>query len=183
NDREIDDLVDAGARGFKCFLVPSGVDEFPAVGERDLRKAMPGLARRHVPLLVHAESPSRISPASHASSPSYRRYPSTRPPEAEVEAVRLMIRLARDFGVRVHIVHVAAAGVLDEIARAKRGGVSITAETCPHYLTFAAEEVPDGATLFKCAPPIREAAHRSAPWGGLVARSPDLVATDPSPAP
>jgi allantoinase len=198
NDGELDALVDAGVRGFKCFLVPSGVDEFPAVGERDLRRAMPILARRDVPLLVHAELPEFLREPTHSThppslgpvdpelrraSPTYSTYLATRPATSEVEAIRLMIRLAREFGVRTHIVHVAAAEAVEEIERAKAGGVRITAETCPHYLTFAAEEIPDGATEFKCAPPIREAAHRTALWDGLQRGVLDMIATDHSPAP
>ena len=195
NDRELDALVDAGVRGFKCFLVPSGVDEFPAVDEHDLRRAMPILAKRNLPLLVHAESPARIrvvgadrrvGPGGHMGPPLHERYAvylATRPPAAEVEAIRLMIRLARELGVRTHIVHVAAAEAVEEIERAKADGVRITAETCPHYLTFAAEGIPDGATEFKCAPPIREASHRTALWDGLQRRVLDMIATDHSPAP
>jgi len=185
NEGELDGLVDAGVRGFKCFLVPSGVDEFPAVGESDLRRAMPILARRDVPLLVHAEWPSLIRSGRSAKVPPsvYVEYLATRPPDAEVEAIRLMVRLARDFAVRTHIVHVAAAEAVDEIARAKATGVAITAETCPHYLTFAAEEIPAGATEFKCAPPIRESRHRHALWEALRQGVLDLVATDHSPAP
>jgi allantoinase len=208
NEAELDPLVDAGVLGFKCFLVPSGVDEFPAVDEADLRRAMPTLARRHVPLLVHAESPALIRSVESVRSPErsalraeqdaplgggnvargfqpgvYANYLATRPPEAEVEAIRMMIRLAQEFGVRTHIVHVAAAEAVDEIERAKGDGVPITAETCPHYLTFAAEQIGDGATECKCAPPIREGRHRSALWDGLRRGVLDLVATDHSPAP
>jgi allantoinase len=185
NHPEIDALVDEGVRGFKCFLVPSGVDEFPAVGESDLRRAMPILARRGVPLLVHAESPDYLrAPADARVGPDrYATYLSTRPPEAEVAAVRLMIGLAEEFAVRVHIVHVAAADAVDEIADARARGVTITAETCPHYLTFAAADIPDGATAFKCAPPIRDASHREALWQGLARGTLDLVATDHSPSP
>jgi allantoinase len=198
NDGELDALVDAGVPGFKCFLVPSGVDEFPAVGERDLRRAMPILARRDVPLLVHAELPEFLRDSTHQTHPpsfgpvdpelrrasaTYSTYLATRPPTAEVEAIRLIVRLASEFGVRTHIVHVAAAEAVDEIERAKAAGVRITAETCPHYLTFAAEDIPDGATEFKCAPPIREAAHRTALWDGLQRGVLDMIATDHSPAP
>jgi allantoinase len=194
NAGELDALVDAGVRGFKCFLVPSGVAEFPAVRESDLREAMPILARHGVPLLVHAEAPDLIgSPerlalqsedGARGFQPSvYACYLATRPPEAEVAAIQMMIRLAREFGVHVHIVHVACAEAIDELARAKADGVRITAETCPHYLTFSAEEVPDGATEFKCAPPIRAARHRDALWAGLRSNALDLVATDHSPAP
>ena len=205
NSAELEPLVDAGVRGFKCFLVPSGVDEFPHVDESDLRLALPILARRGVPLLVHAESlafigggpfdfrPQVVGRAQrgHTGPPrrpdveaaSYANYLATRPPAAEVDAVRLMVRLAREFNARVHIVHVACAEAADEIAQAKGQGVPITAETCPHYLTFAAEDIRDGATEFKCAPPIREAHHREALWDALQRGVLDLVATDHSPAP
>jgi allantoinase len=199
NDHHLDALVEAGVRGFKCFLVPSGVDEFPAVDEDDLRRAMPILARHDVPLLVHAESPAVLEAARspkgsrstqrewsarlQPSGSDYGEYLATRPPEAEVEAIRTIVRLAREFGVRAHIVHVASAEAVAGIERAKSEGVPITAETCPHYLTFAAEEIPDGATEFKCAPPIRESRHRDALWDGLKRGVLDLIATDHSPAP
>ena len=181
----LDELVEAGVRGFKCFLVPSGVDEFPAVDERALREALPIVSRRRVPLLVHAEAPALIRDAgAKGLQPGvYATYLATRPPEAEVEAIRSIVRLAREFGVHAHIVHVASAEAADEVARAKADGIAITAETCPHYLTFAAEDVPDGATEFKCAPPIREARHREALWRALTHGTLDLVATDHSPAP
>jgi allantoinase len=187
NTGELDALVDAGVRGFKCFLAPSGVDEFPHVDESDLRQALPILARRGVPLLVHAESPDVLERSAETSRSTdvanYANYLATRPPAAEVDAVRMMIRLAREFNARVHIVHVACAEAAEEIAHAKAAGVAITAETCPHYLTFAAEEIRDGATEFKCAPPIREAHHRDALWTALARDVLDLVATDHSPAP
>ena len=180
NADELDGLVDAGVRGFKCFLAPSGVDEFPAVGEDDLRKAMPIIARRHVPLLVHAESPAHLTHATHVT---YQSYLASRPPDAEVAAIELMIRLASEFRSHVHVVHVACAEAVATIARAKAAGVPITAETCPHYLTFAAGEVPSAATEFKCAPPIRDERHRDALWRALADGILDLVATDHSPSP
>jgi allantoinase len=194
NAGELDGLVDAGARGFKCFLVPSGVDEFPHVTERDLREALPTLVRRRVPLLVHAELPEFLgSPerfgleegiGARGFPPSvYSTYLASRPAAAEREAVELMIRLAREFAAHVHIVHVACAEAVAAIARAKADGVPITAETCPHYLTFTAAEIGAGATEFKCAPPIRDASHRDALWAGLRSGALDLVATDHSPAP
>jgi allantoinase len=184
NAAELEPLVRAGVRGFKCFLVPSGVDEFPHVGEPDLREAMPIIARLGVPLLVHAEDPLRIADCgSRIPIADYRTYAATRPPEAEVEAIRMMVRLSRELGAWVHIVHVASGEAADEIARAKADGIAITAETCPHYLTFAAEDVPDGATEYKCAPPIREASQRDALHRALRAGILDLVATDHSPAP
>ena len=178
--RIIDALVDAGVRGFKAFLAPSGVDEFQAVGERELRDALRALARRGVPLLVHAELPE------HLSVPSGRDYASfleSRPPIAEAAAIRLMARLAREYGARVHIVHVASAEAAAEVARAKSDGTTMTAETCPHYLTFDPEMIPEGATEFKCAPPIRAAPHRDALWARLRDGTLDLVATDHSPSP
>jgi len=187
NAGALDALVDAGVRGFKCFLVPSGVEEFPAVTEADLRAALPILARRHVPLLVHAELPEYLVPATGAidetGATRYATYLATRPPQAEREAVRLMIGLAEEFDTRIHIVHVSSAEGVAAIGAAKAAGVKITAETCPHYLTFAAEEIADGATEFKCAPPIRGSAHRDALWCGLAAGAIDLIATDHSPAP
>lgn len=196
NTGELEGLIDAGVRGFKCFLVPSGVDEFPAVDEAELRRALPILARRKVPLLVHAElgiadrglrnAESGSSPDPHSAilnPQSYATYLASHPPEAEVEAIRLMIRLAGEFRVSTHIVHVSSAEGVDAIARAKTAWVPITAETCPHYLSFSAEKIPDGATEFKCAPPIREASHREALWEGLDDGTIDMIATDHSPAP
>ena len=180
NAGEIDALVDAGVRGFKCFLVPSGVDEFAHVGESDLREAMPILARRGVPLLVHAEDPTCVT---HPADPTHLAWLASRPPEAEVEAIRMVAQLAREFGARVHIVHVASAEAALAVATAKAAGVAMTAETCPHYLTFAAEQIPAGATEFKCAPPMREARHREALWRALDDGTLDLIATDHSPSP
>jgi allantoinase len=194
NAGALDALVDAGVRGFKCFLVPSGVEEFPAVGEDDLREALPVLARRNVPLLVHAESPALIGsperlalqekPGARGFQPSvYATYLATRPAEAEVEAIRLMVRLAAEYMAHVHIVHVSSAEAVETIASARAASVPITAETCPHYLTFDAGEIADGATEFKCAPPIRAALHRDALWRGLGRGVLDLIATDHSPSP
>jgi allantoinase len=184
NDGDLQALADAGARGFKCFLVPSGVDEFPCVEEADLRRALPVLARRDLPLLVHAELPQYLRDwPTRTTHPTYRAYLSTRPPEAEVQAIRLVARLAREFGVRTHIVHVAADEAVAEIEHAKADDAPVTAETCPHYLTFAAADIPDGATEFKCAPPIRDSSHREALWEGLRRGVLDLIATDHSPAP
>jgi allantoinase len=189
NAAELDALADGGARGFKCFLVPSGVDEFPAVTEDDLRQALPILARLRLPLLVHAElsaylvdpaPPTQMFPPTYPTE--YAPYLATRPPRAELEAVGLMIRLADEFRTRVHIVHVSAAESVVAIAAAKAALVPVTAETCPHYLTFSAEDIPDGATEFKCAPPIRDAATRAALWEGLCTGALDMIATDHSPS-
>jgi allantoinase len=184
NTPELEGLARAGVAGFKCFLSPSGVDEFESVSEADLREAMPVLSRLGLPLLVHAELPQHLRSGDPAADPArHDSWLATRPAEAEEAAVALMIALSREFDVRVHIVHVAAAGVIPLLAAARPAGVSITAETCPHYLTFCAAEIPDRRVDFKCAPPIRARQHREALWEGLRDRVLDLVATDHSPAP
>ena len=179
-------LARAGVRGFKCFLVPSGIDEFPPVAEMQLRPAMIRLAGLELPLLVHAELPGPIARAASSRDSDPRRYGSylaSRPRAAELEAVDLMLGLCRETGCRVHIVHVSAAETLDRLRHARRAGLPVTAETCPHYLTFAAEEIVDGATAWKCAPPIRERSNRDRLWDGLADGTLDFVASDHSPAP
>lgn len=186
NTDQLAPLARAGARGFKCFLVPSGIDEFPAVTEHDLRPAMVKLAELGLPLLVHAELPGPIeqAAASRSGDPgSYAAYVASRPAAAELEAVDLMLALCRETRCRVHIVHVSAAATLDRLRAARRAGLPVTAETCPHYLTFAAEEIGDRATAWKCAPPIRERSHRDRLWDGLADGTLDFVASDHSPAP
>jgi allantoinase len=182
NARDLEPLAKAGVLGFKCFLSPSGVEEFGNVGEADLREAMPILAKLALPLLVHAELPSRLfEPCGDPRS--YATWLESRPPEAEHAAIDLLIRLAREYGVHVHVVHLAAATALPAIAAARQAGVPITVETCPHYLAFAAEDIQQGATAFKCAPPIRGRAHGARLWQALASGEIDLVATDHSPAP
>jgi len=183
NANEIDALCDAGVRAFKCFVSPSGVDEFPNISEDDLRVALPILARRGVPLMVHAELPSLLHDAPRGGSRSYAAYMASRPPEAEVEAIRLLIRLNADCQARLHIVHVSSAQSVQVIREARAAGMPISCETCPHYLTFAAEEIPDGATEYKCAPPIRGRAERDALWRALISGDIQLVASDHSPCP
>lgn len=187
NGAELGPLVEAGALGFKCFVVDSGVPEFPAASYDDIAAVLPGLKRLGLPLLVHAEDPEVIArnaaaferglPTDHAT------WLATRPPEAEVVAVTRLLELASGPRARLHIVHVAAAAVLPLLADARRRGVPVSAETCPHYLTFSAEEVPWGGTAFKCAPPLREAEHREALWQGLADGTLDLIASDHSPSP
>lgn len=176
-------LARAGVRGFKCFLCPSGVDEFAHVSERDLRVALPELARLRLPLLAHAELPEALSAPDEGDPRSHATWLRSRPPEAENRAVALLISLAAQYDARVHVVHLASAEALQPLRAARTRGVRITVETCPHYLSFAAEEIPDGATAFKCAPPIRERAHRERLWQALVDGEIDLIATDHSPAP
>jgi allantoinase len=192
NQVHLGPLVAAGVRGFKCFLAPSGVEEFPCVDERDLREALRALSGAGVPLLVHAEWPSLLRPAAGdgsttgapATDPrSYRTYLATRPESSEVEAVTRLIALATEFDVPIHVVHLTSAGGAATIAKARARGVSIGTETCPHYLTWTADDVPDGATAFKCAPPIRTGEHREALWSALAAGTCGMVVTDHSPAP
>jgi allantoinase len=184
NHDQIEALLAAGVRGFKCFMTPSGVDEFASVSEADLRRALPLLARSPVrrPLLVHAEDPSLLGSA-HGDHRSYSTFLSTRPVDAEVAAIRTIAALAGEYQVAAHIVHVSSAEGVEAVAAAQAAGVSLTAETCPHYLTFAATEIPNGATSFKCAPPIRAPRHRDALWHALERGVCSLVASDHSPAP
>lgn len=184
NAADIEPLARAGVLGFKCFLSPSGVDEFGHVSEADLREAMPIIARTGLPLLVHAEWPALLrEPDPKADPRSYATWLDSRPTTAEQAAIDLMIELSSKTGARVHIVHLASADALSSIGGARAKGVPITVETCPHYLTFAAEDVADGDTALKCAPPIREGEHRERLWHALAAGHIDLVATDHSPAP
>ena len=179
-------LCRRGVLGFKCFLVPSGVDEFGHVGEAELGPALEVLGDAGVPLLVHAELEGPIAAAAEAvmamSPYRYLTYLRSRPPSAEDQAIAMLIGLARARrAARVHVVHCASAGALDLLAAARQEGVAIGAETCPHYLHFAAEAVPDGATEFKCAPPIREADNRERLWGGIAGGVLDMVVSDHSP--
>jgi allantoinase len=188
NRSELAKLWDAGVVGFKCFLVHSGVDEFPNVTERDLRTAMPELARLGATLIVHAELPGPIDAACSQTSNdeverTYHAFLRTRPRAAENQAVELMIRLSRETGCRVHIVHHSSADALPMLRAAKSAGIAITAETCPHYLHFAAEEIADGATEFKCCPPIRERENREQLWDALREGTIDMVVSDHSPCP
>jgi len=183
NRRELESLADAGVRAFKCFLTPSGVDEFANVSENDLRAALPVLRRLGLPLMVHAEDPRELRPAPRDGSRVYDDYLASRPVAAERSAIRTLIGLMEDHAARVHIVHVSAAESLEAIRDARARGLPITVETCPHYLTFAAEEIPDGATEYKCAPPIRDIEERDALWAALLDGSIDCVASDHSPCP
>lgn len=179
NRGDLEGLAEAGVVGFKCFLTHSGIDDFPNVTEADLRAAMPVIARTGLPLIVHAELDPCGAPGADA-----RRFDSflaSRPPSMELRAIRLMIGLCRETKCRVHIVHLSAADALPDIEAAKAEGLPFTVETCPHYLTFAAEDVPAGATEFKCAPPIRSAENREALWTGLRRGTIDFVVSDHSP--
>ena len=187
NRSELQKMYEDGAFGFKSFLVPSGVPEFESVTESDLRDALPEIARLGTVLLAHAELPGPIANATQeVANRDGRRYSTwldTHPAAAEDEAIALLIRLSKEYGARIHIVHLSSASALAMIRNAKAKGVPISVETCPHYLTIAAEEIPDGATEFKCAPPIRERSNQEQLWGALQERLVDFVVTDHSPAP
>ena len=177
-------MAAGGALGFKCFLAPSGVPEFEHVGQSDLRQALPILAALGRPLLAHAELPQKLVAPDPQNDPrKHSTWLDSRPPGSEHAAIELLIQLARETGARIHVVHLASADALPLLDHARSAGLSITVESCPHYLAFAAEDIPDGATAFKCAPPIREARHRSGLWQALLQRRIDLVASDHSPAP
>ncbi len=177
---EVAPLAAAGVRGFKCFLVESGVDEFPAIRFDDLDAALTACSAVGLPLLVHAESPAAIATAP-APGAGYASYLASRPPGAEVEAIGAVIAAARRTGGHAHILHLSSADALPAIARARRDGVAITAETCPHYLTLSAEEIGDEDLAAKCAPPIRDAANRERLWEGLADGTIDMVVSDHSP--
>jgi allantoinase len=188
NEEEIPRLAAAGVLGFKCFMTPSGVAEFEHVDEAALRSAMKAIAGIGGVLLAHAEAPDVIDAALGGSGlrgrpRSYRAYLASRPAAAEVAAVEILVRLCRETGCRTHIVHVSAAEALPVIAAAKAEGLPLTAETCPHYLCIAAEEIADGATQFKCAPPIRDSANRERLWAALADGTLDMIVSDHSPCP
>ena len=182
NTGELAPMFAAGVVGFKCFLVPSGVDEFEHVTEEHLREAMPELTRLGALLIVHAELPGSIRTDGDRAG-DYRSFLESRPRAAENDAVELMIRLSREFGTRVHIVHLSSAEAIPLLREAQAAGVKITAETCPHYLHLAAEDVPEGATEFKCCPPIRERDNREGLWDGLRDGTIGLIVSDHSPCP
>jgi allantoinase len=180
NMAELLPLRAAGVFGFKAFLSPSGVLEFPEVSEEDLRGAMARLG--NIPLLVHAEWPEHLRPPE-GDPRRYADYLASRPRSAENEAIVRIVRLCRETRTPVHILHLSSADSLETVARAKAEGLPVTAETCPHYLFFAAEDVADGATEFKCAPPIRERDNRERLWAALGEGVIDMIVSDHSPSP
>ncbi len=181
NEQEIVPMAQAGVLGFKAFLTHSGIDEFPHVTRADLRKAMPIIKACELPLLVHAEIDDGLHPLHDTRS--YAAYLASRPPEWEENAIRMMIELVEETGCAVHIVHLSAATALPLLRDARERKLPITVETAQHYLFFHAEQIPNGATLYKCAPPIREAANNEKLWEALQSGLIDFVATDHSPAP
>jgi allantoinase len=188
NVAELRPLWEAGVFGFKCFLVPSGVAEFHEVGESDLRAALPELAALGAHLLAHAELPGPIEEAvrkrpQSALANRYATWLASRPRQAEHEAIALLLRLAEELHVRIHIVHLSSSDSIAQLRQARARGIRVSVETCPHYLTFTSEEIADGATQFKCAPPIRERENLEKLWTALREGTIDFIASDHSPCP
>lgn len=184
NIDQLDELIKAGVMGIKAFLTHSGIDEFPNVTASDLRKAMPVLAKYKVPLLAHAEIDEMHEGIQtfEQNPKSYKAYLGSRPKEWEDKAVELLIALCEEFKSPVHIVHLSSANSIEKIREAKAKGLALTVETCPQYLYYNAEDIPDGNTLFKCAPPIRERENNEKLWKALKDGIIDFVVTDHSPA-
>ena len=174
-------LHEAGVVGFKCFLLDSGVPEFPPLDDAGLRAALTELAGFDGLLIAHAEDADAIAAAPEPQGPSYAGFLASRPGAAEESAIARLISCVRVTGARAHVVHLADADALPVLRKARAEGVRITVETCPHYLAFAAEDVPDGGTQYKCCPPIRERWHRDALWAALREGDIDLVVSDHSP--
>ncbi len=182
NENEIEGLIEKGVLGFKAFLTHSGIDDFPNATESDLDKAMPILAKHHLPLLVHCELSDDAHKSLNDDSRSYQNYLSSRPKKWEDEAISMMIRLCEKHQTRVHIVHLSSANSIQQIIEAKQKELPLTVETGQHYLYFNAEDIPDGSTAHKCAPPIREKENNDLLWNALKNGIIDFVATDHSPA-
>ncbi len=186
NIDKLDKLIQSGVLGIKAFLTHSGIDDFPNVTEADLEKGMAILSKYDIPLLVHCELEEDNFEAKkklNQNPSSYKAYLESRPKSWENKAISLMIKLCRKYHCKVHIVHLSSAEALDEIIDAKKAGLPITVETCPHYLLFNAEEIPDGETAFKCAPPIREKSNNDLLKNAIANRVIDFLTTDHSPAP
>jgi allantoinase len=183
NEKDIEPLIERGVLGFKAFLTHSGIDEFPNVTEADLRKMMPIIAKHGLPLLVHCELSNDQQPVTSNQQRLYSSYLASRPKKWEDDAIALMIRLCEEFNCRTHIVHLSSADSIGQIMKAKQKSLPLTVETCQHYLYFSAEQIKDGQTEFKCAPPIREKENNEKLWQALKDGIIDFVATDHSPAP
>ncbi|MFI6079660.1 allantoinase AllB [Streptomyces sp. NPDC051217] len=182
NVKDLKSLHDGGVFGFKAFLSPSGVEEFPELDAAQLGRSLAEIAGFGGLLIVHAEDPHELAAAPHRTGAKYADFLASRPRDAENAAIEGLIAAARRLDARVHVLHLSSADALPLIAAARRDGVRLTVETCPHFLTLTAEEVPDGATEFKCCPPIREAANQDALWQGLADGTIDCVVSDHSPS-
>ncbi|WP_433405396.1 allantoinase AllB [Streptomyces sp. CA-146814] len=181
NVKDLRPLYEAGVFGFKCFLSPSGVEEFPELDQEQLARSLAEIAGFGGLLIVHAEDPHHLADAPQRPGPAYADFLASRPRDAENTAIEGLIAHAKRLNARVHVLHLSSSDALPLIAAAKREGVRVTVESCPHFLTLTAEEVPDGATEFKCCPPIREAANQDALWAGLADGTIDCIVSDHSP--
>ncbi|MFH8636026.1 allantoinase AllB [Streptomyces goshikiensis] len=182
NVKDLRPLHDAGVFGFKCFLSPSGVEEFPQLDQERLATSLAEITGFGGLLIVHAEDPHHLESAPQNPGPKYADFLASRPRDAENTAIQNLIDQARRLNARVHVLHLSSSDALPLIAAAKAEGVRITVESCPHFLTLTAEEVPDGATEFKCCPPIREAANQDLLWDALADGTIDCVVSDHSPS-
>lgn len=182
NKGELRGLHDDGVFGFKCFLLHSGVDEFPHLTADEMEEDMAELATFDSLMIVHAEDSRAIDHAPEPEGDKYSKFLASRPRGAENVAIADVIERARWTGARAHILHLSSSDALPMIATARRDGVKLTVETCPHYLTLLAEEIPNGGTAFKCCPPIREASNRELLWQGLLDGTIDCIVSDHSPS-
>ncbi|MFD5144520.1 allantoinase AllB [Streptomyces sp. NPDC058401] len=182
NVKDLRPLHDAGVFGFKCFLSPSGVDEFPLLDQEQLAASLAEITGFGGLLIVHAEDPHHLESAPQNPGPKYADFLASRPQDAENTAIQNLIDQAKRLNARVHVLHLSSASALPLIAAAKAEGVQITVESCPHFLTLTAEEVPDGATEFKCCPPIRESANQDVLWDALADGTIDCIVSDHSPS-
>ncbi|MFD9336171.1 allantoinase AllB [Streptomyces sp. NPDC060028] len=182
NVKDLRPLHDAGVFGFKCFLSPSGVEEFPELDQDQLAASLAEITGFGGLMIVHAEDPHHLESAPQNPGPKYADFLASRPKDAENTAIQNLIDQARRLGARVHVLHLSSCDALPLIAAAKAEGVQITVESCPHFLTLTAEEVPDGATEFKCCPPIREAANQDLLWDALADGTIDCIVSDHSPS-
>lgn len=182
NVEDLRPLHEAGVFGFKAFLSPSGVDEFPPLSTEELGRTLTEIASFGGLLIVHAEDPGRLEAAPRRGGPRYADFLASRPRAAEDAAIARLLEKARESDARVHVLHLSSASALPLIAAAREDGVRVTVETCPHYLTLTAEQVPDGDSAFKCCPPIREAGNRDLLWEALAGGVIDCVVTDHSPS-
>jgi len=182
---DLEELVEAGVLGVKSFTIDSGLDDFPPIGETHIRHAIRILDGYRVPYLIHAEL-NRSDRKLPIIGTSYRSFLESRPCQWENDAIAMLIRLCQEarneeIDAHIHIVHLSSADALVPIAEAKAGGLSMTAETCPHYLTLCAEDIPDGKPLFKCCPPIRGKENQERLWKGLLDHVVDFIVSDHSP--
>ncbi len=184
NKNDIEPLINAGVFGIKGFLTHSGIDEFPNVTKDDLEKIAPILAKKDVPLLLHCEvGEIKNIPQIQNKPKSYRAYLASRPTEWELNALKITLDIQKKYSIKTHIVHLSASKGLQSVNYRKKETEKLTIETCPHYLFFNAEDIPDGAPIYKCAPPIREKENNDALWEGVLNGEFNFLASDHSPAP